>query len=59
MVNGLSQYDIGIPFKQKWIRKYWTLTIMKHMETKYFRNYVIDIINWSNKTPIQWVKSRE
>ncbi len=59
MVNGLSQYDIGIAFKQKWIRKYWTLTIMKHMETKYFRNYVIDINNWSNKTPIQWAKFKE
>jgi len=22
MVNELSQYDIGITFKQKWVRKY-------------------------------------
>jgi hypothetical protein len=34
MVNELSQYDTSIAFKQKWVRKYWTLTIMEHMENK-------------------------
>jgi hypothetical protein len=58
MVNELSQYDIGIAFKQKWIIKYWTLRIMKCMETKDFHNYVIDINNWLDIKPIQWAKSR-
>jgi hypothetical protein len=49
MVNELSQYDMGITFKQKWVKKYWTLTIMKHMETKDIHNYVIDFSNWSYK----------
>jgi hypothetical protein len=34
MVNELSQYDMGITFKQKWVKKYWTLATMKHMEKK-------------------------
>jgi hypothetical protein len=42
MVNELSQYDIGIAFKQKWVKKCWTLTTMEHMETKKIHNYVID-----------------
>jgi len=46
MVNELSQYDMIIAFKQKWVRKYWTLTIMEHMETKEIHNYVIDIKKW-------------
>jgi hypothetical protein len=36
MVNELSQYDMGIAFKQMWVRKYWTLTTMEHMETTKF-----------------------
>jgi len=39
MVNELSQYDTGITLTQKWVRKYWTLTIMEHMETKEIKNY--------------------
>ncbi len=46
MVNELSQYDMGIAFKQKWVKKYWTLTIMEHMETKEIHNYVININKW-------------
>jgi len=49
MVNELSQYDMGITFKQKWVKKYWTLTTMEHMETKEIHNYAIDLNNWSNK----------
>jgi hypothetical protein len=43
MVNELSKYDMGIAFKQKWVKKYWTLTTMEHMETKEFHDYVINI----------------
>jgi hypothetical protein len=43
MVNELSQYDMGITFKQKWVKKFSTLTTMEHMETKEIRNYGIDI----------------
>jgi hypothetical protein len=43
MVNELSQYVMGIAFKQKWVKKYWTLTTMEHMETKEIDNYVIDV----------------
>jgi hypothetical protein len=49
MVNELSQYDMGITFKQKWVRKYWTLTTIEHMEnmeTKDIHNYVIDLKKW-------------
>ncbi len=46
MVNGLSQYDTGIVIKQKWIRQYWTLTIMENMETKDIHNYAIDLNKW-------------
>ncbi len=49
MVNEISQYDMSIPFKQKWVRKYWTLTTMEHMEINDIHNYDIDINNWSNK----------
>jgi hypothetical protein len=45
MVNELSQYDMGIAFKQKWVRKYWIL-IMEHMETKEIHNYVINLKKW-------------
>jgi hypothetical protein len=48
MVNELSPYDTNITFKQKWVWKYWTLTIIEHMETKDIHNYVIDLNNWSN-----------
>jgi len=57
MVNELSQYDTGIAFKQKWVRKYWTLTTMEQMETNDIHNYVIDLNNWQDKKPIQWTKS--
>jgi hypothetical protein len=43
MVNGLSQYGVGIAFKQKCVRKYWTLTTMEQMETKEIHNNVIDL----------------
>jgi hypothetical protein len=43
MVNELSQYDMGITFKQKWVKKYSILTSMEHMETKEIHNYVIDL----------------
>ncbi len=43
MVNELSQYDTSIIFKQKWVKKYWTLTTVEQMETKEIHNYVIDI----------------
>jgi hypothetical protein len=46
MVNELSQYDTSIAFKQKWVKKYWTLTTTKHMETKDIHNYVIDLNRW-------------
>ncbi len=49
MVNELSQYDTSIAFKQKWVRKYWILTTMDHMETKDIQNYVINLNNWSDK----------
>jgi hypothetical protein len=58
MVNELSQYDMGIAFKQKWVKKYWTLTTMEHMETKEIHNYVKNQNNWLDKTPIQWTKSK-
>jgi hypothetical protein len=41
MVNKLSQYDTDIAFKQKWVRKYETLTT--YMETKEIHDYVIDL----------------
>jgi hypothetical protein len=34
---------MGIAFKQKWVKKFLTLTIMEHIETKEIRNYVIDL----------------
>ncbi len=43
MDNEISQYDMGIKFKQKCVRKYITLTTMKHMETKDIHNYVINL----------------
>jgi hypothetical protein len=46
MVNELLKYDTSIAFKQKWVRKYWTLTTMEHMETKDIHDYVIDQNNW-------------
>ncbi len=46
MVNELSQYDMGIASKQKWVKKYWILTIMEHMETKKIENHVIDLNKW-------------
>jgi hypothetical protein len=46
MVDELSQYDMGIGFKQKCIRKSWTSTTMKHMQTKEIHNSVIDLNNW-------------
>jgi len=46
MVNELSQYDTCITFKQNWVKKYWTLTTMEHMETKEIHNYVIDLNKW-------------
>jgi hypothetical protein len=46
MLNELSQCDMGIAFKQKRVRKYWTLATMEHMETKYIHNYVIDLNKW-------------
>jgi hypothetical protein len=47
MVKELSQYDMGIAFKQKWVKKYWTLTTMEqHMETKEIHNYVINLNKW-------------
>jgi hypothetical protein len=44
MVNELSQYDTG--FKEKWVRKYWTLITMEHMEIKEIHNYVINLTRW-------------
>jgi hypothetical protein len=49
MVNELSQNDTGIAFKQKWVKKYWTLMTMGHMETKEIDNYAIDLNNWLDK----------
>ncbi len=46
MVNELSQYDMGIAFKQKWVRKYWTLINMEHMKISDIHNYAIDLNNW-------------
>jgi hypothetical protein len=46
MVNELSQHDMGIAFKQKWVRKYWTLTIIKDMEIKKIHNYGIHLNKW-------------
>jgi hypothetical protein len=42
-VNELSQYDMGIAFKQKWVKKYWILSTIEHMKTKEIHNYVIDL----------------
>jgi hypothetical protein len=56
MVNELSQYDMGITFEKKWVRKYWTLITMEHIETKQIHNYVINLNNWSDKKAIQWTK---
>jgi hypothetical protein len=46
MVHELSQYDTCITFKQKWVKKYWTLTTMEQMETKDIHNYVVDLNKW-------------
>jgi hypothetical protein len=46
MVNELSQYDMSIRFKQKWVTKYWTSTTMKHMQTQDIHNYGIDLNKW-------------
>jgi hypothetical protein len=46
MLNEFSQYDVNIAFKQMWVKKYWTLTTMNHVETKEIHNYVIDIKKW-------------
>ncbi len=46
MVNELSQYDMGITFKQKWVKKYSILATMEHMETKNIHNYVRDLNKW-------------
>jgi hypothetical protein len=46
MVNELSQYDTCIAFKQKWVKTYWTLITMEHMETKDNHNYGIDLNKW-------------
>jgi hypothetical protein len=46
MVNELSQYDMGIAFQQKWVKKYWILTTMEHMEIKEIHNYVIHLKKW-------------
>jgi hypothetical protein len=46
MIKELSQYDMGIAFKQKWVKKYWTLITMEHMETKEIHNYAIDLNKW-------------
>jgi hypothetical protein len=58
MVHELSQYDTCITFKQKWVKKYLTLTTMEQMETKEIHNYVIDLNKWWDKKPIQWAKSK-
>jgi len=31
---------------------------MEHIETKYIHNYAINLNNWSNKKPIQCIKSK-
>jgi len=36
----------GIAFQQIWVKKYWILTTMEHMETKEIHNYVIDLNKW-------------
>ncbi len=46
MVNEFLPYGTGITFKQKWFRKYWTLTIIKHMETREIHINVIELNNW-------------
>jgi hypothetical protein len=46
MINELSQYDINIAFKQKWVRKYWILTTMEQIEIKEIHNYVINLNKW-------------
>jgi hypothetical protein len=46
MVNELSHYDMGIVYKQKWVKKYWTLTIVEHMETKEIHNHVANLKKW-------------
>jgi hypothetical protein len=46
MVNELSQFDMGITFKQKWAKKYWTLATMKHMKTNEIHNYAINLNKW-------------
>jgi hypothetical protein len=56
IINEISQYDTSIAFKQKWVRKYWILTTMEHMEIKEIHNYAIDLNNWLDKKPIQWTK---
>ncbi len=58
MVNELSQYNTGITFKQKWVKKYWTLTTMEHMETKEIHNYAINLNSWQDQKSIQWAKSK-
>jgi hypothetical protein len=58
MVNELSQYDMGIAFKQNCVRKYWTLITMEHTETKDIHDYVINLNKWLKKKPIQWEKCR-
>jgi hypothetical protein len=52
MVNEISQYDTSIAFKQKWVKKYWILTTMEHMEIKEIHNYAIDLNNDKIKTNI-------
>ncbi len=58
MVNELSQYDLGIAFKQKWVRKYWTLPTMEHMETKGDSQLCYRSKQVIKPKPIQWAKSR-
>jgi len=31
---------------------------MEHIETNEIHNYAIDLNNWSNKKPTEWVKSK-
>jgi hypothetical protein len=56
MVTELSQYHTCIAFKQKWVRKDWTLTTMEQMETREIHNYVININKWYDQKLIQWAK---
>jgi hypothetical protein len=46
MVIELLQYDTNIAFKQKVVRKSWTLTSMEHMETKEIHNYAVNLNKW-------------